>query len=299
MTNDVEKVVERQKWFRALPEETRCTEENTARRGYKRSKCLQAHKVSLRVKRGSHLKEFRTLLRSIAFETRDLVVLVHITEEMEREANGLAIKCVEIVKRKRIPDTFEGSVITKAADYLGQFVFHDWLSGDWRKALPYIESELRQMREGRGMDVKDAEIDGKSVEIKTTDFRRGFLVHAPIIFGLSVPETQAKRKIYDLYVFVLLIPRNMQGKYGADAAIYGYAYGDEIRKTQPKLETRWRTAARLRHFIDLHPIRFLKPRLWNGEDARRTTLKDAMSKKARHYSELLFRMATIDRSRSG
>lgn len=147
------------------------------------------------MKRRSHLKEFRTLPRSIVFATRDLVALVHITEEMEREANGLAVKCVEIVKRKSIPDILEGSVTTKAADYLGQFVFHDWLFGDWRKALPYIESELRQMQEGRGMDVKDAEIDGKSVEIKTTDFRRGFLAHAPIIFGLLVPETQAKRKI--------------------------------------------------------------------------------------------------------
>ena len=153
------------------------------------------------MKRGGNLKEFRTLLRSIVFETRDLVALVHITEEMEREANGLAVKCVDIVKRKNILDTFEGSVTTKAADYLGQFVFHDWLSGDWREALPYIESELRQLQEGRGMDVRDAEIDGKSIEIKTTDFRHGFLAHAPIIFGLLVPETQAKRKIYDLYVF--------------------------------------------------------------------------------------------------
>jgi len=91
----------------------------------------------------------------------------------------------------------------------------------------------------------------------------------------------------------------MQEKYGADTAIYGYAYGDEIRETQAKRETRWRTSARILHFVDLHPIRFLKPCLWNGEDARRTTLKDAMSKKARHYSELLFRMATINRSRSG
>lgn len=241
----------------------------------------------------------RTLLRSIVHETHDLVVNIHITEEMKAEAIRLAARSVKISKEKNVPSKFDANIETPESGYLGQFLFHEWLLGDWRKALSYIESELEQMENKGTIEGKDGEIDGRSVDVKTGDLRGKYLVRNPVTFGLLVSEIQARRKIYDLYVYVILNSTDMIKLCEHEATIYGFAFGDEVEKTEPMFYENWRTKNRMIHFNDLHPIRFLKS---DVEDARGMRLKDVMSKKTqektRHYTEQLFRMA-IKRSRAG
>jgi hypothetical protein len=218
----------------------------------------------------------RKILREIALKKPGLIVPVYVTDEMNKEADNLAFEAEEITKRKHVLDIFDGKTISeRIGGYLGQFAFHHFQSGDWRNAISYIRKELKQIEEGKEIEGADAEIDGRSIDIKTTDLRRKYLAfNPPFPFGLQVPEIQARHKIHDFYVLVFINPPIIIKKYGYEASIFGYAYGNEIEETRAIRYSQHLTLNRSIPFLDLHPMRFLKPGLWNTEEARKTTLKD-------------------------
>ena len=215
----------------------------------------------------------------IALKKPGLTVSVHVTDEMKTEAVNLAREAEELTKRKKMQRLFPYETENeRTAGYLGQFAYHQHQSGDWRNALPYIRNELNAIAEGKEMEMADAEIDGRSIDVKTTDLtaKGKWLAFDPFPWGLQVPEDKVQHKIWDFYVWVTINPLDKIAEYG-EASIFGYAYGEEIKKTKPTRKKNDLYTNREINFRDLHPMRFLKPGLWNTEMARKTTLNDELS----------------------
>jgi hypothetical protein len=218
-------------------------------------------------------------MREIAMRKPGLVEVVPITDEMRAKAKELAERAVTIIITGHIPDKFPMPISKRIGGYLGQFAFHQWQSGDWKNGIAYIEKDHIALENGTKIEA-DAELDGKDIEVKTTSSRDDFLAYEPYPFGLLAPNIQANVKIYDFYVFVHLAPSDIALKYKCnigDAIIFGYSYGDEIPPVPLEYE-KHPTPNRYVDFHDLHPIRFLKPGLYNTELARKITIATELNK---------------------